>query len=162
MLRLPPAVAVKAVEVGAELELRECVGEIHVREDEVRLRRLVRPADQHGVRAVADELDAFEVADDRMHRRGRGRAYPFRTLHRGRRDRLHLLGVDLDALADELCDELRARPHGVVRDESEPVTVVTKTLHRVGGTGYWIAGDVQDPVDVEENRRHGQIPSLFA
>ena len=45
------------------LELGERAREIHVREDEVRLRRLVRAAEQHGVGALADELETVEIGD---------------------------------------------------------------------------------------------------
>jgi hypothetical protein len=58
---------VEAVEVGAELELGEGTREVHVREDEVRLGRLVAAADQDSLRVVPDELDSLEVADERVH-----------------------------------------------------------------------------------------------
>ena len=52
----------------AGLELGERAREVHVREDAVRLGGLVGAADEDGVGALADELEALEIVDERVHR----------------------------------------------------------------------------------------------
>ena len=74
--RLPPAVAVQAVELGACVELRERAGKVHVAEDAVRLGRLVRAAEEHRLGLLADELHALEVLEDRGHRHREHAASP--------------------------------------------------------------------------------------
>ena len=67
--RLPPAVLVQAVELGAALELGEGAREVHVAEDlVVQFAALLRAAEQDRVGALADELDPLEVLDDVGHR----------------------------------------------------------------------------------------------
>ena len=76
--RLPPAVLVQAVEIGA--------------------------AEQHGVRPLADELDPVEVLDDRVHRQ-REHALPAKRRGRRARRRLQLLVVELDPVGADLVGE---------------------------------------------------------
>jgi hypothetical protein len=120
------------------VELGERAGQVHVREDEVRLRRLVGATEEHGIGAVAHELDALEVTDDRVHRQGED-ALARQCLHRRRSDRLDLVRLDLDPEPCELRHDLRARPGRRVRHESKTVTVVAKLPHGFGGTGDRVA-----------------------
>ena len=151
--RLPPAVAVQAVEVGAHLELRERAREVHVGEDEVRLGRVVRAADQDCLDVVADELDSLEVADERVHDEGEDAAAAQRLDGRVR-GRLHLRHLQLDPHRLQARGEVRLRARRRVRDEAEPVAGVAQAPHRVGRARQRLAGDVQDAVHVEQNRGH--------
>ena len=67
MFRLPPTVLVQAVELRTGLELLERAREVREAEDEVRLGRLVRTSDQDCLGVLADQLNALELADDRVH-----------------------------------------------------------------------------------------------
>jgi hypothetical protein len=124
VLRLPPAVLVQAVQLGAALELVKRARKVHVAEDEVRLGRFVGPADEHRLGVLADELDAFELADDRVHRQREDA--PAGELRGGRaRRRLQLLVVELDAHSAKLLGQGSPRLGGAVRDEAKAMPVLT-------------------------------------
>ena len=91
----------------AGLELGPGAGKIHVREDEVRLRRLVRTTEEHSVRALADELELVEVGDQRVHRQCQDALAAQRACC-GACACLHLVVVQLESLRTELGRELRA------------------------------------------------------
>ena len=110
----------QAVELGALLELGECAREVVVAEHLIRLEALVGAAEQHGVRALADELDALEVLDDRRHRQGED-ALAGQRVRGGDRGRLQLLVLQLDPERADLGGERLPRVRGVVGDEAEPV-----------------------------------------
>ena len=131
--RLPPRVLVQAVELRARVELGERSREVHVREDGVRLGRLVRAADQHDLGVLADELHALEVLDDRRASSARARAGE--RVRGGARRRLELVVVELDAHRAELRGERGARLRGVVRDEAEPVPASRSRLTALGRPG---------------------------
>src|SRR4029078_79596 len=71
------------------------------------------------------------------------------------RGRLDLVLLELDAERTELVRQLRARPGRAVRDEAEGVRGRAERRHRLRRAGDRLTGDVQHPVDVEENARHG-------
>ena len=151
--RLPPAVAVEAIELGAHLELRERAREVHVREDEVRLGRVVRAADQDRVDVVADELDALEIADERVHDE-REHAPAAERLDCRVRRRLDLPHLELDPHRLQARGEVGLRACRRVRDEAKPVPALAEAPHGSGRTRQRLAGDVQDAVHVEQNRGH--------
>ena len=143
----------EAVEVGAELDLREGAREVHVREDEVRLGGLVRAADEDGVDVVADELDALEVTDEGVHDEGEDSPAAER-LDGCVCGRLHLGHVELDAHRLQGRGEFGLRARRRVRDEAQPVSVSAEAPHSVGRTRERLTGHVQYAVDVEQNRGH--------
>ena len=108
VLGLPPAVLVQRVELRAGLELVEGAGQVHIAEDEIALRGLVGAADEHRLRVLADELDPFQLADDRVHRQCEDSAAGERLGRRSRR-RLQLLVVELDPHCAQF---LRRAPYG--------------------------------------------------
>ena len=130
MLRLPPPVAVQAVEVGAHLKLMEGAAQVHVREDEIRLGRLVGAAEEHRVGPLADELDPVEIADDGVHRQ-RQHALPLKQARGGGGDRLQLVVLEREAELPQLLAELRPGAGRGVRHEPQPVAVPTELLDRL-------------------------------
>jgi hypothetical protein len=108
--------------------------EVHVAEDEVRLRRLVGAAEQDGVGALADELHSLEIADDRVHRQREHTLAVEDTRGRGGR-RLQLVVVELEAGRAQVAGELGARARGRVRHETEPVPVAPQRAHRLRRAG---------------------------
>src|SRR5262249_2703855 len=56
----------------------------------------------------------------------------------------------------ELLGERRTRLGGVVGHEAEPVAVLAQPLDRLGAARDRLARDVEDAVDVQQNRRHGR------
>ena len=122
----------QAIQLRSELELGERAREIHVGEDEVRLRRVVGAADQHGLGALADELEAVEVADERMHRQ-REHALALQRTYGRIRGGLHLGILDLDPVGAQGLGKLRTRPRGRVRHEPEPVAIRPQTADGLGG-----------------------------
>ena len=68
--RLPPAVAVQAVELGAGEQLQEGPVQVEVGIDAVRLLALVRTAHEDGVGVHPDQLHPLEVVEDPRHRQG--------------------------------------------------------------------------------------------
>ena len=152
--RLPPLVLVQAVQRRAHLDLVERTREVHVAEDLVRLERLVAAADQHGLRVIADELEAVEIGNDVGHHEREDalageltRGCPWR--------RLDLLVLEREAHVAKLFCEAGSRPGRVVRDEPESVARATELRDGVRGARDRISGDVQHAVDVEQNARHG-------
>ena len=69
--------------------------------------------------------------------------------------RLELVILDRETHLAQPLTELVPRHRGRVRDEAEAVPRVTETPDRVHGPRDRLAGNVQDTVDVEQNRRHG-------
>ena len=151
--RLPPAVLVQAVELGAGLELGERAREVHVAEDLVRLGRLVAAAEQHGVGALADELDPVEVLDDRRHRQrehalaARARARPRSASSAAPRPRARSRARAARSAS------VGASAGRVVGDEAEPVPVGAQPRDRLRRARDRLARDVEDAVDVEQNAR---------
>ena len=131
VLRLPPAVLVQAVQLGAAFELVERAREVHVAEDEVRLRRLVRAADQDRLGVLADELDPVELADDRVHRHGE-HASPGELGRRSAWRGLQLLVLKRDPHAAQLLGERRTGLRSAVGHEADPVAGLPQPLHRFG------------------------------
>jgi hypothetical protein len=72
--------------------------------------------------------------------------------------RLELLVVQLNAHPTQRGRERRPRARGAVGDESQPVPVGAQPSHRLATAGDRLAGDVEDAVDVQENRSHYGIP----
>ena len=145
----------EAVQIGSHLDLPERAGEVHVAEDLVRLQGLVAAADEDGVRALADELEALEVGHDSGHDE---REDPLaRELPRGGAGgRLQLVVDEVEAKRAQLVCELGAGPRRVVRHEAKGVTGVAQPRNRVLCAGDRDPGDMQHPVDVQENARHGR------
>ena len=121
--RLPPPVLVQAEELGPRLQLGEGAGEVHVAEDLVGLDRLVAAADEDGVSALPDQLDALEIRDDGRHHE-RQHPLSLQLARGGPRGRLELLLVELEAeLAGAPARAICPRPGRVVRDEAQAVAL---------------------------------------
>ena len=152
--RLPPLVLVQAVERGAQADLLEGAGEVHVAEDLVRLDRLVAASDQHRVDVVTDEVEPVEVGDDRGHHESEDSLA--RELPRGGAGRrLQLLVLEREAHLAQLAREARSRAGRVVRDEAQEVPARAELCDGVGGARDRRSGDVEHAVDVEQNAGHG-------
>jgi len=115
----------------------------------------VGAADENRFRVLADELDPFELADDRVHRQREDSATGERLGSRSRR-RLQLLVVELDPHRTQLFGQGRSALRRVVRDEADPVPVGTKPPDGVAPAGDRFARDVEDSVDVKQNCSHGR------
>ena len=122
----------QAVELRAELELGKRPREVHVGEDEVRLRRVVRAAEQHRLGALADELDPIEVADERVHRQRQHPLAAERVTAESAAVCTSESSTSIPSRAEGL-GELGARPGRGVRHETEPVAVRPQPANRVGG-----------------------------
>ena len=144
----------EAVELGAELELAERAREVHVREDEVRLRRLVGAAEQHGVRSLADELDPLEVVHERVHRQ-REDALAAERLDGGARGGLDLRrrSTSMPCAWSSSASCVRERVVVFVTNRRR-WPFARKRLHGVRRSGDRLSGNVQNTVDVEQNRSH--------
>ena len=155
VLRLPPAVAMQREEVGAHLDLAERAGDVRVREDaRVLLGILAQAADEDGVDVEADELHlAGEVVGEARHRE-REHALPGELPRGDRRGRLQLVVLELDPEAAQVVGQRRARPRRRVRHEPQPVAVLAQPRDGLGRPPNRLARDVQDPVDVQEDRGH--------
>ena len=94
--------------------------------------------------------------DERVHRQ-REDALAAERPDGGAGGGLDLVSSSLDAVRLELLGELRLRPGRRVRHEPQPVAVRAQTAYRVGGAGDRFAGNVQNTVDVEQNRSHDRF-----
>ena len=81
---------------------------------------------------------------------------PFSTRAATLPGRLELVVVDREAHLAQRLAELRARHRGRVRDEADAVPGVAQAAHRVDRAGDRLTRNVQHPVHVEQNRRHGR------
>ena len=153
--RLPPAVLVQAVELGAGEELEERAVQVEVGEDPARLGALVAAADEHGVGVHPDQLDPVEVVEDPRHRQ-REHALAGEHLRGDAAGRLELVVLEPETHLAEASGELGAGHRRRVRDEPEPVAGASEAAHGIDRTGDRLAGDMQHTVHVEQNRRHGR------
>ena len=144
----------QAEEVGAGLDLGERAGEVHVAEDLVRLGRLVAAAEEHGVGALADELDPGQVGHDRRHHE-RVDAPAAELLRGGDRRRLQLVVLELEPHLAQLVGERGPRAGRVVGDEAQPMADGAKARDRLDRARDRLAGDMEDAVDVQQNGGHG-------
>ena len=79
----------------------------------------------------ADQFDALEVADERVHRQREDAPAPKGGNGRAR-GRLNLIVLDLDPLGSESLAELCARPGRRVRDEAKAVPVFPQAMNGIG------------------------------
>ncbi len=134
-------------------ERRQCLGRVHDLLD-LQTDRGQRIGDRHRVGALADELDPLHLVDDAGHDQ-REDALWLNGTPTNATELLELVLVELEAQRGQLRRELRARPRRVVRHEAQCVPCLPEPRDRLRRTGNRLAGDVQDPVDVQENARHG-------
>ena len=71
------------------------------------------------------------------------------------RSRLELVVLELDAERTKLAGQLRARPRGVVRDETQPVAGLAELATASAPPGIGSPETWRTAVDVQQNRSHG-------